>query len=189
MELETKRLIIRPYKTADATALYEAKRDSHEQLKAWMDWAQKMPSLESEQGTILMFHAKAEAKEELPLAIFRKDTGAFVGSGGFQFKNKEVPSFELGYWQNTVACGQGFMREAVMAQTAELFGPDWGAQRVMVRCHHLNERSETVMKACGFEFEGKLLNARRHVDGLLAHDLIYAHTPESWGRFCETLGR
>ncbi|PZP40402.1 MAG: hypothetical protein DI585_01045 [Pseudomonas fluorescens] len=183
MDLETKRLIIRPYATADAMALYEAKRDSHAELKMWMDWAQNPPSLESEQGTILMFHAKAVAKEELPLAIFRKDTGALVGSGGFRYKSVDVPSFELGYWQATAQCGHGFMVEAVKAQTAALFGPEWGAQRVMVRCHHLNVRSENVMKTCGFAFEGRLLNARRHVDGVLAHDLIYAHTPESWSKF------
>ncbi len=182
MLIETERLILRPYEPDDAQALFEAKRDSLKELRVWMDWAQHEPTHEREQETIRLFQEWAAAKKELPLAIFLKDTGAFIGSGGFRYKNSDVPSFELGYWLHSSHTGQGFRTEAVKAQTEALFN-DSMANRVMVRCHHLNAASARVANACGFEWEGRQRNARRHVDGQLADDLIFGHTPETWAAF------
>lgn len=181
MELRTTRLILRPYRPEDAPALYAAKVASMPQLRSWMPWAQTDPTPEGEAETIRHFQRNMDAKEKHGLAIFLHD-GTFIGSGGFHYKRPEVPSFELGYWQHSGHCGNGYIHEAVCAQTEELFS-NWGANRVMVRCHHLNEASAKVARTAGFEFEGRHRNARRHVDGTLADDLVFAHTPQTWQTF------
>lgn len=179
--LTTPRLTLRPYVSTDAAALCDAKHASHAELKLWMPWAQELPSLEKEQGTIAYFQQKEADGKEWTLGLFLPD-GTFLGSSGFRLDDKDVPSYELGYWLDSRHTGKGYMTEAVKAQTTFLFQQK-DAQRVFIQCHSLNHASAAVAQRLGFVHEATLRNERRHVDGTLADSLIFAHTPESWEAF------
>ena len=43
--IKTQRLLIRPTRSSDASLMHEAMKDSFEDLKAWMPWAQSLASL------------------------------------------------------------------------------------------------------------------------------------------------
>lgn len=183
MHLKTERLILRPYVMEDATRLYQAINASLPELKPWMVWAQEESSLEKGRATITHFHKEMAEEREIPLAIFLHD-GTFVGSSGYFIRDKadkDVPKFELGYWQDSRHAKMGYIREAVTAQTTALFN-NLGANRVEIHCNADNHNSANVALKLGFALEGRLRNERRHL-GKLADSLIFSHIPESWQAF------
>jgi RimJ/RimL family protein N-acetyltransferase len=181
MHLSTERLTLRPYQLTDAPALLAAKLASRKELKKWMPWAQEEPTLTTENGTITFFQHKIDTGTEWTLALFLHD-GTFVGSSGFTLKDEEIPSYEIGYWLATPHTGQGYMAEAVMAQTTYLFETR-KAGRVEIHCHANNFKSVSVARKLAFKREARLRNHRRHVDGKLADTLVFSHVPESWKAF------
>jgi RimJ/RimL family protein N-acetyltransferase len=179
MQLRTERLIIRPWEPSDAPALYESKLASHEHLKQWMPWAQKPPaSIEDENATIEMFLEQQLGDRHQPGAVFLRD-GTFIGACGSWILQKDVPSFEIGYWLDARHLDKGYMTEAVRAKTEALF-QQYGANRVVIECNVRNEGSANIARRLNFTHEGTLRNERRHVDGTLADSHVFAHTPESW---------
>ncbi len=178
MQLHTKRLLLRAYEETDAAALCDAKDISHEHLKPWMPWAQERPTLEKERGTIAYFNQKEANGKEWTRGLFLHD-GTFIGSSGYTLSEADVPSYEIGYWLDIRHIKQGYMQEAVRAQTDYLFTQK-GANRVFIQCHTGNTASAKVARQLGFEQEALMRNERRHVDGTLADSFIFAHTPASW---------
>lgn len=178
MQLRTERLLLRPYQPTDAAALCDAKDVSHDHLKPWMPWAQHRPTLEKEQATIAYFQQKEADGIEWTRALFLHN-GTFIGSSGYTLSDADVPCYEIGYWLDIRHIKQGYMQEAVRAQTDYLFG-EKGANRVFIQCHAANTASAKVARALGFAQEAILRNHRRHVDGTLADSHVFTHTPQSW---------
>lgn len=176
--LTTPRLLLRSYQLADATALQDAITTSLPELRKWMPWAQKDPTLEGQEATILHFQKKEAEGKEWTLGLFLTD-GTFLGSSGYRLEDAETPEYEIGYWLDTRHTGKGYATEAVKAQTSHLFQA-LGANRVSIHCQAENHASASVAKRLGYICEGRLRNHRRHMNGSLSDTLIFAHTPESW---------
>lgn len=171
---ETERLIIRAPRIGDALDVWMSIQNSHESLKEWMPFAQKLSPLESTEENIRQAVADFITRKDLRLLLFLKETGEFVGSSGLHRIHWAVPKFEIGYWLDQSMEGKGFMTEAVQAIATFAF-EQLGARRVEIRCDEENVRSRLVAERTGFELEGILKQDNLSMDGkTLRNTCIYA---------------
>jgi RimJ/RimL family protein N-acetyltransferase len=170
---DTERLTIRSPCAGDGGELREAVEETIEDLRAWMPWADHVPSLEEEEELVRNARARFLRREDLWLLLFLKGTHTLVGGSGLHRIDWQVPRFEIGYWVRRRFARQGFITEAVRGITRFAF-EKLGARRVEIRCDARNKRSQAVAERAGFELEARL---RRHMvaaDGELRDTLIFA---------------
>ncbi len=175
--LETERLILRAPRPGDGVAGNEAIHESARELQPWMPWANPLPAPEDTEEVYRRMAAQWLTRESLPLILLRKEDGLFVGGSGLMCRDWNVPFFEIGYWVRTSLQGQGYITEAVLAQTRFAFDV-LGARRIEIRCDARNTRSARVAERAGYTLEGRLRHFARAVDGTLADILIYALTAD-----------
>jgi RimJ/RimL family protein N-acetyltransferase len=164
-EIVTQRLVLRPPRAGDGAAMNEAILETIEALQRWMPWATPVPTPEQTEAWCRGSGADFVARRQLPMLLFLRDGGPFVGSGGMPRLDWEVPRFEIGYWVRRRFEGQGYAAEAVGAFTRFAF-ETLGAQRVEIRTDDRNDRSSRVAERLGYRLEGVLRNEGRDAYGL-----------------------
>lgn len=144
MQLETERLILRPWTDDDAQELYRLACDP--QVGPPAGW----PAHTSEENSLEIIRTVLSKPETY--AVVLKETGLPVGSIGefssdAQFGANGEP--ELGYWIGREYWGCGLIPEAMRVMLARCFC-QLGAQRVW--CSHFdgNDKSRRVQEKCGF---------------------------------------
>lgn len=171
---ESERLLLRAPRPGDGEALNAAVIESLEELRPWMPWAMQAPTLAESEEYVRRSAARYAAREDLPLLLWCKASGALVGGSGMHRIDWEVPSVEIGYWVRTSHAGKGYITEAVHAITAFAFDVI-GAHRVEIHCDERNVRSAAVARRAGFELEGILRNeARSHASLELRNTMVFA---------------
>jgi len=178
MPIMTPRLILRPPQLADAKVVNSSILESFEDLSRFMPWAKTPPSLKDTeifiQQAIDNWISKKNEEPYLPLFIFEKSSGKFLGSTGFHHMNWNVPCFETGYWLRTSAANQGYMTEATNAITQYAF-MQLDAKRIAITCQCENVRSKKIPERLGYVQEGILKFNRRDIQsGALTDTLMYA---------------
>ncbi len=178
MPIITPRLILRPPGLADAKVVNAAIIESFESLSRFMPWAKNPPSLSETEEFIKQAVAnwivKRNEEPYLPLFIFEKASGNFLGATGFHHMNWEVPCFETGYWLRTSVSNQGYMTEAVNAITRYAF-IQLGAKKMAITCQPENIKSKKIPERLGYVLEGILKFSRRDkLSGEPADTLVYA---------------
>lgn len=174
-ELKSPRLILRAPIPSDATALNAATRASLPELKRWMAWAQKPPTLAETHKLCCEAAEKFCQGTDLMLLLFAKETGELIGSSGLHQIDWGVPRFEIGYWVATHHAGNGFITEAVQAIDRFAFKV-LGAARVEIRSNHRNVRSRRVAERAGYPLEAVLRHHRRDVRDRLTNTHLFART-------------
>ncbi|SDI67657.1 Protein N-acetyltransferase, RimJ/RimL family [Planococcus glaciei] len=173
-EIRTERLLIRMPKPGDGKVVNAAIRASIKELKAWLPFAQQLPSVEETEINTVEAHLNFLKHENLRYLIFNKETGEFIGSSGFHSIEWEVPKMEIGYWIDTRWSGFGYMAEAVSA-LSELALDGFRCKRLEIRCDAENVKSRAIPETLGFVLEGVLHNDELSVDGKnLTDTCIYA---------------
>lgn len=171
--LTSERLLLRAPCAGDGVALNEAVVESIDQLKPWMPWAQGLPSVEQSELVCRQMAVHFAQRSDLPMFIFDRGTGHFIGGTGLHRFDWSVPRFEIGYWVRHSAQGRGLVTEAV--QTLARFAFDGlRARRVEVRMSSANQRSRAVAERCGFTLEGVLRQDSLSTDGQPRDTVVYA---------------
>ncbi|HJP72553.1 MAG TPA: GNAT family protein [Candidatus Limnocylindria bacterium] len=167
------RLLIRSPRPGDGPALQEAIEESIAELRPWMPWASEHETVDVSEAYARRSHSEFLARANLPLFLFRRDDGRFVGGSGLHRIDWEIPRFEIGYWVRTSLTGQGYATEAAL-RIAEFAFDELAAERVEIWCDARNERSAAVARRAGFELEATMRRNRRNTDGELADSLGFA---------------
>jgi RimJ/RimL family protein N-acetyltransferase len=154
-QIESQRLIIRAPRAGDSSVVNAAVLDSFEELRVWMPWAKEKPSVEESEVYVRGAYARFLTREELPMLMFEKESGDFVGGTGLHRLDWSIPKFEIGYWCRTSKTGRGYITEATYA-IAEFAFLQLGARRVEIRADAQNVRSFKVPERLGFTLEGTL---------------------------------
>lgn len=173
MMLETKRLILRPWREDDAAALFEAARDVLVGPAAgWLPHT----SVENSREII-----KTVLSAPDTFAVTLKEQGDVpIGSVGIfptEYAAGKGES-EIGYWLARPYWGRGLIPEAVQELLRVCFS-ERNEKRVW--CAHFpeNEKSKRVIEKCGFSYvctgeESLWPSGERHAS------LYYAITKEEW---------
>jgi len=176
-EFESERLLIRAPRPGDGAAVHEAIQESLAELLPWMPWAHEPHSVDASEAFARLAQANFLARRDLPVFLFRRYDGMFVGGSGLHDLNWSVPSFGIGYWVRTSLVGQGFATEAA-ARIAHFAFEELAAERVEIWCDAANERSAAVARRAGFALEARVQRNRRNTSGELADSLCFVRLRE-----------
>ena len=145
-QLETGRLLLRPFTEGDAADLYEYAKDPKVGLPA--GWPPHM-SLEESREIIRTVFAAPNT-----FAVVDRASGKVIGSAGFTGKTRaEFPqkNDELGYALSPAFWGRGLMPEAVSELLRYAFG-EMGLAAVWCSHYADNPQSQRVIEKSGFSF-------------------------------------
>jgi RimJ/RimL family protein N-acetyltransferase len=151
--------------------LNAAVRESIDNLRPWMPWAQEVPAVEDSEEWCRLAYARWIARTDLPLQLWLKDESTLVGGSGLHNINWKLRSFEIGYWCRASFEGKGYIAEAVRGITRWCF-QTLEARRVQIRCDAKNTRSRRVAERCGYQLEGELRHDSLSVDGEEARNTL-----------------
>ena len=150
LELTGPRVLLRPWRTADAVPIVEALADPaiHEFIALPRPYqaADAMRFIND-----IAVHVRAEGVG-LECAVVERGTERVIGSAGLRLR--EDP--EIGYWIARDARGKGYAAEATNVLSAWAF--ETGAERVRLACDVRNLASVRTALAAGFQFEGVARN-------------------------------
>ncbi len=170
---QTDRLYIRSALWGDGAAMNEAIRESAEDLRRWLPFANRIPSIEESEAFVRKSRLNFQERSDLVMLIFDKETGSLVGCTGLHRIDWEARRFEIGYWIRSSCAGKGLMTEAVNGIT-EYAISQLEANRVEIRMDCKNTRSRRVAERAGFTLEGIHRNWNRNDSGELMDLMVFA---------------
>ena len=173
LEIETARLVLRAPHPDYAEKVNEAIRESFDELRAWMDWARQVPSIDESRAQQERARKQFLDREELPLLLFCGDR--VVGGSGLHRIDWSLPAFEIGYWVRRSETGRGYVTEAVEA-IGDFAVQQLGARRVEIRTDTRNSQSRKIPERLGYDLEGILRHDRLDTQGLPRNTAVYAKT-------------
>lgn len=146
LNLETQRLLLRPWQLEDAPALYELARDPR--IGPAAGW----PIHTSVANSREIIETVLSAEETY--AVVLKATNAVVGSVGLLTADRsnldiDVTDREIGYWIGVDYWGQGLIPEAVQALLQYAFA-EQDVETVWCGFFDGNTQSQRVQEKCGF---------------------------------------
>lgn len=178
---ETERLLIRAPRAGDGAAMHEAATESAAELRRFMDWAIAPSTVADKESFVRQASAWFLERKSLPMLIFERETGVYLGSTGLHDIHWGVRAFEIGYWLRTSATNKGYMTEAVKGLTRFTF-EELNANRVEIRCDSDNVRSASVARRAGFTQEGHLRKNRLNTSGEITDTLIFGMLREEYAQ-------
>ena len=148
MILQTKRLILRPWREEDAEELYKYASDP--EVGSPAGWPPHT-SVENSREIIRTVLSKPET-----YAVCLKENGKPIGSIGFHRNDlaEADDEYELGYWIGKPYWGQGMIPEASREMLRYAF-EDLGMNRVWCGYYDGNEKSRRVQEKLGFIYQRK----------------------------------
>ena len=179
-ELHGERVIVRPYRSDDAQALFEAVDESREHIRPWLPFADAHKTVEESRDWIINQQAKWLLRETMNAAIVEASTGRYLGGIGLHPHNWDIRHFEIGYWLRKSAEGHGYMMEAVTLLTDYAFN-ELKANRIEILCDERNIRSASVARRLGYVQEGLMRNDSTGPDGGLRNTLVFSLVPGDRG--------
>ncbi|MHB1222651.1 MAG: GNAT family N-acetyltransferase [Gemmatimonadaceae bacterium] len=157
VELRTGRLVLRPWRAADAPILHPILRANAAHLGPWIPArvAEPVPVPELE-DRLAGFAADFLADREWRYALRASDDGDLLGevglyprSGAGRVRYADADRVEIGYWLRRDATGSGLATEAARAMLAVASGLP-GLTHLEIRCDARNVRSAAVPRRLGF---------------------------------------
>lgn len=168
LQLETKRLILRPYSEDDAMWYYKMSLRNRSHLQRY-ESGNVVMSLTSETHTRKTLGKLATYWNEGTcyfVGAFAKATSEFVAQVYVGPFNRKPVEFIIGYIADCMHEGRGYVTEAITATVASIFD-HLGADQVRIHCDETNERSRRVAERCGFRLEKMFPEEKQGADGAL----------------------
>lgn len=171
--IETERLMLTPWRLSDAADFYSYAKNPNVGPAA--GWAPHNSIMESAQIILTVL------KPTGVYAIRPKGTMRAIGTISLS-PDKHRPGLlcrELGYSMSEKYWGKGLMTEAVQAIMKHGFG-NLGLDRISVTTSPENEKSQNIIRKCGFTYEGTLRQAFLVYDGSVRDVMCYSITREEY---------
>lgn len=173
---ECESFVIRPFQPADAVPMYEAARESHEQLCRWMTWCRPGYDLADAQIFVSRCPAAWASGEHYSFAILDRYTRRFLGSVALNQLNKLHQQASVGYWVRDSAVGRGAAASATRLVARFAFH-ELGMRRLEFLIPLTNAASQRVAQKVGAKLEASL-RSRLLVNGVRHDAALYALLPE-----------
>ena len=174
--IETKRLVLRPFRLEDAEDCYR-NYCSDPQVTRYLTWP-TYTSVEEAHERMRFMQEEYAAGRTWDWAIELRELGQVIGSIGPVSKDDRIDMVHIGYCIGSRWWHQGIMTEAFSAVIKYLFS-ECGVNRIEARHDPNNPHSGDVMKKCGLRYEGTSRQSDRNNQGVCdaAH---YAVLKEDW---------
>lgn len=149
-------LLLRPYQSTDAEALFAAIDRERRHLGPWLSWVAASTRLQHSLDFIERSRQQIQDQQALPLGIFFD--GELIGGTGMHEWNRETRCAQVGYWICRQHEGKGIIVRAVEALLHYLY-KEVGLNKVEIRFVTANKRSAAVAQRLGFRTEGIIRQA------------------------------
>ena len=148
-EIPTERLLLRPYRAADADAFYRL-LDTHRARfrKAFPDRTNTVYDLSAAALALEGFARDWASGRFYVFGLWEQASGHYIGD--ICLMPKPDHSAEIGYYLAPEAEGHGYAREALAGVVGFGF-QTVGARRLTIRCYQDNPRAHAVAEAVGFQ--------------------------------------
>lgn len=176
-QLETERLILRPFRKNDLADFYSyASKPEVGPPAGWNPHS----SLEESEKILLDF-----IRQDDIWALEEKGAGKVIGSVGLHKDPRRDTDHTkmLGYAMDSAFWGRGLMPEAVRAAIAYAFDK-LGTELLSVYHYPFNHRSKRVIQKSGFTYEGTLRYASQIFDGSVYDMACYSMTKAEYRERC-----
>ena len=175
MELETKRLLLRPFAEGDAEDLYAYARDPRVGPPA--GWTPHKDLDESREIIRTVFAQPGV------FAVVDKERGTVIGSAGFTGRHRKEaggrPDNELGYSLSPAYWGRGLIPEAVEELLRYGF-ENLGLEVIWCEHYDGNQKSRRVIRKSGFTFRFVRMQRLPDFGDERRLVMVYAMTREEW---------
>ncbi len=169
MELQTARLLLREFVSADAPAVHAYASD--ESVTRYTDWGPNTVE-ETEEFFREALSAVTSTPRDSFLFAVTLNQSPVIGCARLGIVSRGDRVGDLGYVLNAKYWGQGIATEAT--QRLLTFGfDDLGLHRIFATCHPENIGSARVLEKAGFQLEGRLREDKL-VRGAYRDSLLYA---------------
>ena len=176
--LETPRLVLRRFTTADVDALAEL--DSDPDVMFYITGGRPTPRDEIENDVLPSWLRYYEQGDLGFWATIEKETGQFVG--WFHLRAEEDNQAELGYRIRRDAWGKGYATEGSRALVQKGFA-ELGLDRIRAETMVVNTASRRVMEKAGLTYVRTFFADWPHkIPGDEHGDVEYALTRQEWTR-------
>ena len=151
LPIETERLVIRSFSTADAPALHERVFGDPEVMRFIPRGAS--PSVERTRGSIERFMSHERQHGFALFAVDLKETGELIGDCGLYLVEGRGPEVEVAYHFGRAWWNQGYATEA--ARACLDFGfRECGLSEIIAICFPEHAASRRVMEKAGMRYAG-----------------------------------
>jgi len=175
MNLETKRLIIRPMTLDDKFEVFEYRSDTEtNKYQGWIP--ETMDDVESFIGKISK--QINEPETWFQFVIVEKETQKIVGDMGIHFFDSENKQVEIGCTLNKNFHGQGYATESIKRVIDYLF-KELKKHRIIASIDPDNTNSIRLVERIGFRKEAHFVESL-FIHGKWADDVIYAMIEKDW---------
>lgn len=179
--LETPRLLLRPWRLSDARFLFRYAR--HPAVGPVAGWAAHRSAAESR-----LVILKTLSGPEI-YAVVLKSVGHPVGCVGLLIGRKSNLALpkdeaEIGYWLGVPFWGRGLIPEAVRRLTAHAFG-DLKLQKLWCGYFDGNAKSQRVQEKCGFRYQRTIDRAPTAIEGDFRVEHVSCLTIQEWAALNE----
>ena len=173
MTLETKRLILRPWRLEDAEELYKYASDPDVGLPA--GW---QPPTSVENSREIIKHVLSAPET---YAVCLKEDGKAIGSVGFHRNDlaEKEDEYELGYWIGKPFWGQGLIPEASREMLRHAF-EELGLSRIWCGYYDGNVKSRRVQEKLGFVYHHTTEGIEVSLVGEVRTGHVMLMTKETW---------
>jgi len=172
-------LVLRPFRDADASALYEAVRESIAEVSPWLPWCHQNYAIEETREFLASRELASQGGEWYSFGIFETDGGRFLGGVGINFINRVHQMANLGYWVRTSAAGRGVATAAARLAARFAF-EQLGLQRIEIVAAVDNIPSQRVAEKAGARREG-VLRKRLLIRGESLDAVLFSLLAEDFG--------
>ena len=175
MELETKRIIIRPITLADKNEIFEYRSDT--ETNKYQGWIPKTIH------DVEIFIGKISTKFNEPdtwfqLVIIEKKTQKIIGDLGIHFFDSDNKQVEIGCTLNNDFQNKGYATESTKIVIDYLF-KRLNKHRIITSIDPNNINSIRLVERIGFRKEAHFIKSLL-VNGKWVDDLIYALIEKDW---------
>jgi ribosomal-protein-serine acetyltransferase len=162
---------IRPYRLDDARSIWEAARESLNELQPWMPWCHPGYSIDETRSWLALQVPAFQQRTAFEFAIIT-DQDAYLGGCGLNQIDALNQRANLGYWVRSAATGKGVATAATQL-TREWAFANTDLERLEVLIAISNVASRRVAEKSGAICEGTL-RSRLLVHGTRHDAAMYA---------------
>ena len=176
IKLIDERILLRPYCSGDAAAVYEAARESVHEVGMWLPWCHAGYSMEESKNWIKLCTRSWEEGTAYEFAIFDSRTGRYLGGCGLNHIDPAYKIANLGYWVRSGATRHGIATTAVIL-LARFGFVELHLNRIEIVAAVENSQSQRVAEKAGAKREGILRN-RISINGQVHNAVVFSFIPQ-----------
>jgi RimJ/RimL family protein N-acetyltransferase len=154
-ELSNDVVKIRRYCADDIPLLFEAARESINELSAWVSWCHPNYTMEDSRSFVLSRETAWNQKTVFAFAVFDVSSNLFLGGVGVNQINCNHNFANLGYWVRSSQTGRGVATAATLL-AAEFGFEELELNRIEILTAIENMASQRVAEKAGAKKEGIL---------------------------------